>query len=138
MTQATPARAAEIREYTEGGCVVFAVEAAAIAGGEPVFITDDHGTTGHAMVRLPDGRLFDVRGLFAAGTLREHCPAEHGGIVHLGRNAAGKIAHEEMGLPEPAMVPLAATVHGREHEQATGTDKAFARMAAERIWKECR
>lgn len=119
--------------------MIFAVEAASvIAGAKPVFITDDDGKTGHAMIQLPDSRLFDVRGLFAPGTLREHCPAETpGGIVHLGRNAAGRIVHEEMGLPEPVMVPLAATTHGREHEQAGWTDKTFARLAAERIWKEC-
>jgi hypothetical protein len=137
MNRMTPARAAEIDRYTQGGCVVFAVEAATVTGGEPVFITDDNGKTGHAMVQLPDGRLFDVRGLFAAGGLREHCPAEHGGIVFLGRNPAGVIAHESMGLPEPVIVPLAVTVHGREHEQASHTDKTFARLAAERIWKEC-
>lgn len=135
MTKAVE-RAAEIRQYTQGDCVVFAVEAAAVTGGQPVFITDDDGETGHAMCLLPDGRLLDVRGVFAPGSLHEHCPAQLGGHVYLGRNARGVIEHEEMGLPEPAVMPLSGTRHGREHDEADYGDRVFARMAAERIWNE--
>jgi hypothetical protein len=122
-------RAQEIRQYTQGDCVIFAPE--------PVFITDDDGETGHAMCLLPDGRLFDVRGTFVPGSLHEHCPAQFGAHVYLGRNALGVIEHEAAGMPEPTMLPLAETRHGREHEQADYGDRVFARMAAERIWKEC-
>lgn len=136
MTRAE--RFIEVRQYTQGDCVVFAVEAAAvIPGAAPVFITDDDGKSGHAMCLLPDGRLFDVRGAFAPGSLHEHCPAEAGGIVHIGRNAAGYIVHEDEGMPEPEMVPLSATRHGSEHDCADQADRLFARMAAERTWKEC-
>jgi hypothetical protein len=130
-------RALEIRQYTEGDCVIFAVEAAALTGGEPVFITDDD-ETGHAMCLLPDGGLFDVRGVFAPGTLHEHCPAKIGGHVFLGRNALGVIEHEAMGLPEPEMQALGATRHHAEHDDADDADRVFARMTAERIWAERR
>jgi hypothetical protein len=133
----TVERALEIRQYTQGDCVIFAAEAAAVTGGEPVFISDDDGETGHAMCLLPDGRLFDVRGTFTPGVLHEHCPAQLGGHVFLGRNAVGVIEHEVMGLPEPKMLPLGATRHDREHAGADYGDRVFARMAAERVWAEC-
>lgn len=133
----TAERALEIRKYTQGDCVIFAVEAAGVTGGQPVFITDDGAETGHAMCLLPDGRLFDVRGAFTPGALHEHCPAQIGGHVFIGRNAVGVIEHEAMGLPEPEMLPLDSTRHSREHDEADYGDRVFARMAAERIWAAC-
>lgn len=86
--------------YMNGDCYLLALAIAEQTGWDVVLVTDDRTESGHAMCRLPNGRLADVRGIHEADDLRAHCPLYLDGNVILSADR-----HRKAGLPEPEMVP---------------------------------